>query len=222
MIVVEQKGFEEIEQMTKGYSRLLVLGCETCAAVCFAGGQRQVAELGSAIRIARKMSRQEGEVLEDTVARQCEPQFVDLIRDRVAGCDAVLSLACGAGVQTVARVFPDHHVLPALNTRFIGRAEERGVWTELCIACGDCILSRTGGICPVTRCAKGLLNGPCGGASEGKCEVSKESPCAWQEIYYALKRLNLLHYLKDKPQVKVWRIRPGRVVREDLRCQDGF
>ncbi len=217
MIVVEQKRLDEIEQMTKNYSRLLVLGCETCAAVCFAGGQRQVAEIGSAIRIARKMSRQETEILEDTVARQCESQFVDQIRDSVTRCDAVLSLACGAGVQTVATVFPDHHVLPALNTRFIGRPEERGVWAEVCLACGDCILWRTGGICPVTRCAKGLLNGPCGGASEGRCEVSKDRPCAWQQIYHALKRLNMLHYLKEKPQVKDWRIRPGIVIREDLR-----
>ena len=126
-------------------------------------------------------------------------------------------MACGAGVQTVAKLFPDQRVFPALNTNFTGMAEEHGVWTELCLACGDCILDRTAGICPVTRCAKGLLNGACGGASEGKCEVSKDFPCAWQEIYHALKRLTLLAYLKEKPKVKVWPVHPGKVVRKDLR-----
>ncbi len=217
MVVLEQKRFEEIEEMTKGYNRLLVLGCETCAAISFAGGQRQVAEIASAIRIARKRSGREGEVLEDSIARQCDPEFVDLIADRVAGSDAVLSLACGAGVQLLAERFSDKVILPGCNTMSLGVTEELGVWSEKCMACGDCILWRTGGICPVTRCPKGLLNGPCGGASEGKCEVLKDQPCAWQEIYHALKRLNMLHYLKQKAQVKDWRIHPGRVVREDLR-----
>lgn len=217
MIILDRKGFDEIEQMVKGCGRLLVLGCDTCSAMCFTGGQRQVEELASPIRMKRKMSGDAGEVVEDTVARQCELEFIAPIEDTVTGCDAVLSLACGAGVQTLAKAFPDIRILPALNTKFIGRTVERGVWKEMCRACGDCILGRTAGICPVTRCAKGLLNGACGGASEGKCEVSKDRPCAWQEIYHAMKRLDLLHYLKEKPQVKSWPIHPARVVREDLR-----
>ncbi len=216
MIILDRKDFGEIEQMTKGCGRLLVLGCETCAAMCSTGGQRQVTELASPIRMARKKSEDNGEVLEDTVARQCELEFIDHIRGKVAGCDVVLSLACGAGVQTMAKAFPDKRILPALNTKFIGSAVERGVWVEMCMACGDCVLGRTAGICPVTRCAKGLLNGACGGASEGKCEVSNDRPCAWQEIYHAMKRLNLLHYLKEKPLVKDWPIHPDKVVREEL------
>ncbi|MBW1770397.1 MAG: methylenetetrahydrofolate reductase C-terminal domain-containing protein [Deltaproteobacteria bacterium] len=217
MIIVERKSLEALEEMTKDCGRLLVLGCETCSAMCLAGGRRQVAELASAIRMARKMSQNEDEVIEDAIARQCESEFIDHVKDKVAGCDAVLSLACGAGVQTMAQTFPDVRILPAVNTKFIGSETERGVWKEMCMACGDCVLSRTGGVCPVTRCAKGLLNGACGGASEGKCEVGKERPCAWQEIYHALKRLNMLHYLKEKPQVKDWPVHPGKVVREDLR-----
>ncbi len=217
MIILELKKLEEIEQMAKGCGRLLVLGCETCAAMCSAGGQRQVAELASPIRMARKMSRDGSEVLEDTVARQCEVEFINEIKDMVSGCDAVLSLACGAGVQTMAMTFPDKRVLPAANTKFIGKAVERGVWTEMCLACGDCILGKTAGVCPVTRCAKGLLNGACGGASGGMCEVSKDQPCTWQEIYHGLKRLNLLHYLKEKPQVKDWPVHPDKVIIENLR-----
>ncbi|MBW2108516.1 MAG: methylenetetrahydrofolate reductase C-terminal domain-containing protein [Deltaproteobacteria bacterium] len=216
MIILTRKGLDEIEEMIKGCGSLLVLGCETCSAMCFTGGQRQVEELASLIRMKKTMSGDEGEVVEDAIARQCEIEFIEPIADKIKGCNAVLSLACGAGVQTLAKVFPDTRIFPALNTKFIGRAVERGVWAEVCMACGDCILGRTAGICPVTRCAKGLLNGPCGGASGGKCEVSKDRPCAWQEIYHAMKRLNMLHYLKEKPQVKDWPIHPDKVVREDL------
>jgi hypothetical protein len=152
-----------------------------------------------------------------TTPRQCAAKFIDRLEGKVGDCEAILSMACGNGVQAVASRFPDKPVLPALNTQFIGVEKEPGVWTENCLACGDCILWRTGGVCPVTRCAKSLVNGACGGASEGKCEVSKDTPCAWQEIYHALKRLNQLHYLKEKPQVKEWPIHPGKVVREDLR-----
>jgi hypothetical protein len=166
----------------------------------------------------RKQKGKAVETLKASTELQCEPESVRPILEKLANqYDVVLSMACGAGVQTVAKLFPDQRVLPALNTNFTGMAEEHGVWTEVCLACGDCILGKTAGICPVTRCAKGLLNGACGGASEGKCEVSKDRPCAWQEIYHALKRLNMLHYLKEKPQVKDWPIHPGRVVREDLR-----
>jgi hypothetical protein len=152
-----------------------------------------------------------------SIPRQCAEKFINRLEEKLEGYEAVVSLACGNGVQAVASRFPDKPVLPALNTQFIGVEKEPGVWTENCLACGDCILWRTGGVCPVTRCAKSLLNGACGGASKGMCEVSKDRPCAWQEIYHALKRLDMLHYLKEKPQVKDWPVHPGRVVREDLR-----
>jgi hypothetical protein len=126
MITLEQKKLEEILDMTKRCKRLLVLGCETCAAMSFAGGQRQVAELASAIRVARKTSGDEGEVLEEAIARQCEPEFVDLIGDKVSECDAVLSLACGAGVQLLAERFPNKVALPGCNTTFLGVTEELG------------------------------------------------------------------------------------------------
>jgi ferredoxin len=220
MIILDRKKFDEVEKMTKGCGRLLVLGCDTCSAMCFTGGQRQVTELATAIRMSRKASADKSDIVEDTVARQCEPEFLDHVQEQVANCDAVLSLACGAGVQTLAKIFPDTRIFPALNTKFIGRAVERGVWMEMCMACGDCVLERTAGICPVTRCAKGLMNGACGGATEGKCEVSKDRPCAWQEIYYAMKRLDLSHCLKAETNIKAWPIHPDRVIREDLRKTD--
>ncbi|RLB83212.1 MAG: hypothetical protein DRH17_03140 [Deltaproteobacteria bacterium] len=221
MITLEQKKFEEIEKMTKGYSRLLVLGCETCSAMSFAGGQRQVEELASAIRMAQKTSGQEGEVLEDAIARQCEPEFVDLIRDKLAGCDAVLSLACGAGVQLLSERFPDKVILPGCNTTFLGVTEELGVWSERCAGCGNCILDKTAGLCPIARCSKQLLNGPCGGSMNGKCEISKDVDCVWQLIIDRLARLNRLEMLEEIFPVKDWSPAghggPRKMVREDLK-----
>ncbi|MBW1675298.1 MAG: methylenetetrahydrofolate reductase C-terminal domain-containing protein [Deltaproteobacteria bacterium] len=198
MIIAEQKPLAEIQDMVAPYRKILLVGCGTCMTFCSAGGPEQVNELAGTL-----LSENKNKVIEKTtIPRQCAVKFIDRLENKVGDHEAILSMACGNGVQAVASRFPDKPVLPALNTQFIGV---------------DCILWRTGGICPVTRCAKSLLNGACGGASGGKCEVSKDCPCAWQEIYHALKRLNMLHYLKEKPQVKDWPIHPGRVVREDLR-----
>jgi ferredoxin len=213
MIIAEQKALTEIQDMVSPYRKILLAGCGTCTAFCSAGGSKEVDKLADAL-----LSENKDIVIDKTtIPRQCATKFIDRLGNKVGHCEAVLSMACGNGVQAVASRFPDKPVFPALNTQFIGVEKEPGVWTENCMACGDCILWRTGGICPVARCAKSLLNGACGGASEGKCEVSKDRPCAWQEIYHALKRLNMLHYLKEKPQVKDWPVHPGRVVREDLR-----
>ena len=213
MIIAQQKALAEIRDMVAPYRTILLAGCGTCTAFCSAGGSEEVDKLADAL-----LSENKDIVIDKTtIPRQCATKFIDRLENKVGHCEAILSMACGNGVQAVANRFPDKPVLPALNTHFIGVEKEPGVWTENCMACGDCILWRTGGICPVARCAKSLLNGACGGASEGKCEVSKDRPCAWQEIYHALKRLNMLHYLKEKPQVKEWPVHPGRVVREDLR-----
>lgn len=213
MIIAEQKELTEIQDMIAPYRKVLLVGCGTCMTFCSAGGPGEVDKLAEALISENK----DVNVEKSNIPRQCSMKFIERLEKRVGDCQAILSMACGNGVQAVASRFPDKPVLPALNTQFIGVEKEPGVWTENCLACGDCILWRTGGVCPVTRCAKSLLNGACGGASEGKCEVSKDRPCAWQEIYHALKRLNMLHYLKEKPQVKDWPIHPGRVVREDLR-----
>jgi ferredoxin len=213
MIIAEQKGLQEIQDMLAPYHKILLVGCGTCMATCSAGGAEEVDALADTLLSENK----DLVVNKSTIPRQCAGKFIKRLDNKVGDHEAILSMACGNGVQAVASRFPEKPVLPALNTQFIGIKEEPGIWIEMCMACGDCILWRTGGICPVTRCAKSLINGACGGASQGKCEVSKDTPCAWQEIYHALKRLNQLHYLKEKPQVKEWAIHPGKVVREDLR-----
>jgi hypothetical protein len=220
MITLEQKTLEEIQKMTKGAGRLLVLGCETCAAMSLAGGKKEAEELGAAIRVARKMAKEEDQILEDAVARQCEPEFIDMIEKEVAECDAVLSLACGAGVQLLAERFPHKVILPGCNTTFLGVTEQLGVWSERCAGCGNCILDKTGGLCPIARCSKQLLNGPCGGSMDGKCEISKDVDCVWQLIIDRLSKLGRLEALEEIFPIKDWSPAghggPRKMVREDL------
>lgn len=215
MIIAKQKDLREIAKMVAPYSRIYVVGCGMCMTYCSAGGPEEVKKLSENL-----MAGREGLIIEKSmIPRQCSEKFIDRLDNKVRDFEAILSMACGNGVQAVAMRFPDKRVLPALDTQFIGVEREPGVWTEMCMACGDCILWRTAGICPVTRCAKSLLNGPCGGSQEGRCEVSKDIPCAWQEIYQGLKRLGLLDYLKGGVQVKSWPIHPGRLVSEALKPQ---
>ncbi len=219
MIVAEIKPFKEIKDMLKGYKKVLILGCGTCVTVCQSGGKRQVELLASALRTSEKIEGNEIIVGERIIPRQCEPELIDRIKDEAQQHDVILSMGCGDGVQTIAERLPERHVLPALNTLFIGVAEEKGIWSERCLACGECILWRTGGICPVARCAKSLINGPCGGSQRGLCEVSKDTPCVWQLIYARLEKLNQLFFFEEIYQPKTKPIHPRRLVREDLRLK---
>jgi ferredoxin len=204
MIVAEIKPLSEIKDMIKNYNKVFVMGCGTCMAVCMSGGKKQVELLASALRMARRNDGGEIDIGEKTLARQCEPKFVEQIRDEAAQYEAILSMGCGAGVQELAEKLNNIPVLPAMNTRFLGAADGEGNFLEMCTACGDCILSLTGGICPVTRCAKGLLNGPCGGAKNGKCEVSPDIFCGWLLIYERMKELGKLNDFKKLIEPKDW------------------
>ena len=221
MIVAEQKPLEEIKGMIAGCKKILIVGCGTCTTVCFAGGEKEVGILASALRMARGIEGDPIETVERTVQRQCEPEYVDELQEIIEKFDAVLSLGCGAGVQMLAERFPQVLILPGLNTKFIGVTLEQGVWSERCVGCGDCVLDKTAGICPITRCSKSLLNGPCGGSQKGKCEIDPEIDCAWQLIYDRLKALGRLDSLMEIMPPKDWSTGhhggPRKVVREDLR-----
>lgn len=216
MVIAERKPIAEIREMLNGYRKVLVLGCGTCVTVCMAGGEKEVALLASALRMAEP----DKEFLEATVERQCDREYIEEVRATAAECDAVLSTACGAGVGFTAEVLEGIHVLPALNTKSIGVTEQAGVWAERCLACGDCLLDLTGGICPIARCSKSLLNGPCGGSQNGMCEVDPKSiQCAWQLIYDRLKTLGRLDLMEEVRPPKDWSTAhdggPRRVTRED-------
>lgn len=220
MIVGEQKSIAEIKEIIAPYKKLLILGCGTCVKTCFAGGEDEVATLASALRLALKKEGKEIAVEEFTVERQCEDAFIQEAATHISPNTAVLSLACGAGVQAIARRFIKTPVLPGVNTTFIGVLEKQGLFTEECLGCGDCKLAMFGGICPVTRCSKKLLNGPCGGSQKGKCEVAPDLDCAWQQIIERLKILGQLNNLRVYVPPKNWKTShagggPRKLVRED-------
>lgn len=195
MIVGKQKPLPEIKEMLADYGNILILGCGTCTTVCFAGGEREVDILASSLGIAAKLDGKERVITKHTVKRQCEWEFLDVIEEKIKNADAILSLGCGVGVQAIAERFPEIPVLPGLDTLFMGMPVEEGVWAERCSGCGNCILDQTGGICPITRCSKGLVNGPCGGYRDGKCEVDPTRDCAWIQIYERLKKMGRLDML---------------------------
>ena len=197
MIVAEQKPLEEVRRMIAPYERVFIIGCGTCMTVCDAGGEREVSFLHNALRVAQVKGRNGTHTFSEyTLKRQCDPEFLDLLVDKVEDADAILSLGCGIGVQAIAERFPDLPVLPGVNTFFMGMAKEWGIWDERCAACGDCRLEETAGICPITRCTKGLLNGPCAGTKNGKCEANKDMDCAWVLIYKRLERLEQLEKMR--------------------------
>lgn len=216
MIVAEQKPIEEIKNYLVGHECVLVLGCGTCVTVCLAGGEREVATLASILRLSAGK-----EIKENTIERQCDPEFFDAVKDQIASCDAILSMACGVGVQTAAKLFPEKPVYPAVNTMFCGTSDGMGQWSENCLACGDCKLGIFGGVCPVTRCSKSLSNGPCGGSVDGKCEVDPENlECGWQLIYDRLKVLGRLDVLTENAQPRDWSKThdggPRKISREEI------
>jgi ferredoxin len=224
MIVAEQKSLEELKALVGEAENVLVVGCGTCVTVCFAGGAREAAIVSTSLRMTSKLNGDDKSVSDVTVQRQCEWEYLDQIADQVKDADLVLSLGCGIGVQAIAEHFPETWVVPGLNTSFLGLPSEQGVWVERCAACGDCVLGLTGGICPIARCSKSLLNGPCGGSEDGHCEIDPEVDCAWQLIYERLDSMGKLHVLLDLQPPKNWKNSrdggPRKIVRQDLRLVD--
>jgi len=221
MIVGEQKPIEEILSMIEQYKKIMVVGCGTCVAICYAGGEKEVGVLSSMIRLARNQTDNKIEIVERTVLRQCEEEYVELIKDNLDGIEAIVSIACGAGIQLTAEIYKDIPAYPGLNTTSISYVREQGIWTENCGSCGNCVLGYTGGICPVARCAKSIFNGPCGGSQDGECEISKDTPCAWHQIYERLKAQGRLESIEGLTPYKDWTTNrdggPREIVREDMK-----
>jgi ferredoxin len=220
MIVADKKPIEEIIEEIKGHEKILILGCNECVTVCEAGGKKEVGVLASALRMYFLNQGHEVKIDEVTLERQCDHEYLEEIRDKMDQYDAVVSIACGVGVQFMAEKYHNTPIYPGVNTCFMGVTEKRGLWTERCQGCGDCILARTGGICPVSRCAKRIFNGPCGGSVKGSCEINKEIDCAWQLIIDRLKALNRLDDYEELSPIKDWSTDraggPRKVVREDV------
>jgi hypothetical protein len=222
MIVAERKSMDTILGMMAPYTKVLIAGCATCTSVCLAGGEREVATLAPLLRMARQ-TRGEPPLttLEATAHRQCDREYLLPLADVVEQAEAVFSMGCGCGVQLLAETFPNRRVFPLLDTKFMGVTLGPGWWVERCRGCGECILDRTGGVCPIARCSKGLLNGPCGGYRNGKCEVDPTVDCGWLLIFQRLKELGELERMREILEPKDWSVaaagRPRSVVRGDIR-----
>ncbi len=220
MITAERKPMQEIIDYVSPFNRILLVGCNECVTVCAAGGRKEVGLLASALQMSFMQRGKALDIQEITLERQCDPEYVEQLVNYVDRYDAVLSMACGCGVQEVARRYKTKPVFPALNTKFMGASEHQGIWAERCQGCGDCVLGVTGGICPIARCSKRIMNGPCGGSTKGKCEINPDIECAWQLIWDRLKMLGLEDRYEEIMEAKDWRTSrdggPRRIVREDL------
>ena len=182
MIITQKKPVEELLAMLEGVRKVAIVGCGNCAAACQTGGEKEVLEM-------KAFLEEKGfEVVATVVPDECCHKLLvkkdtKILRD--CGAEAIVGMACGDGVQTVADNI-QLPIYPANNTMFLGQVERVGIFNEYCRMCGDCVLGSTGSICPITKCAKSLVNGPCGGQKNGKCEVCPENDCAWILIYNRL------------------------------------
>jgi len=204
MIVGSQKPIDEIWNMVKDFKKVLVFGCNTCVAICHAGGEKEAETIASLIKMKASQEGKSMTVNHMGVMRHCEPEYFDPVIDEVKKYDLVLSTACGVGVNFLSDRTGTVPVYPGINTSFYGAVEAPGDFKELCAGCGNCIVHMTGGICPIARCAKTLMNGPCGGTNKGKCEISKDVDCAWYLIVERMKELGTLERLGEIQPPRNW------------------
>lgn len=220
MIVADSKPLQEILAMVREYKKILIVGCKGCVTVCNVGGAKEVEILRASLMIDGKKEGSPPDIDSMVIERQCDNEYVEKLRDNIDAYDAVLSMACGVGPQFLSEAYPDQKFFPAVNTSFYGGAVAHGIWEERCAGCGTCIIHYFDGLCPVARCAKSLLHGPCGGSADGICEVSKETVCIWDTIVkkkIAQGRIEDLFVLQEP---RDWRTArdggPRRSIRETL------
>ena len=203
--ITRQKPEEEIMQYLKKCQKVYIIGCGTCATLCHTGGKSEVLAMKSKLEAVGKEVT--GWMIIPTACDELTKYALQEEAERIGAADSVLAMTCAVGVQTISLHLKDSKpVYPALNTLFIGMEDSPGHFSEVCLQCGSCVLGRTAAICPLVRCSKSLLNGPCGGSSGGKCEVSSDIPCAWQQIYDRLVEMGRLDELEEIEPVKDWSV----------------
>jgi ferredoxin len=220
MIVADRKPLEEILTMVENNKKILIVGCKGCVTVCNTGGSKEVEILASSMKIARKKQGNDIEIDTKTLERQCDTEYVEGIKDQVGDYEAVISLACGVGPQFLSEMYKEQTFYPGVNTSFFGGATQHGIWEERCAGCGTCAIHKFGGLCPIARCAKSLMNGPCGGSSEGICEINKTTECIWDTIVRKKIESGRLEDLIGMKPIKSWKTArdggPRRSIREEL------
>ena len=220
MIVADQKSLKEILAMVKDNKKILIVGCKGCVTVCNVGGLKEVEILASIMKIARKKQGNDIDIDIKVLERQCDNEYVAEISDIINNYESVISLACGVGPQFLSEMYKEKIIYPGLNTTFFGGATEHGVWEERCAGCGTCAIHDFAGLCPIARCAKSLMNGPCGGSSDGVCEINKDTVCIWDAIVQKKIKAGQLKDLIGVKGLKNWRTArdggPRRSIREEL------
>jgi ferredoxin len=195
MIITEKKNVQELLDNVKDYKKFFLLGCSECATLCGTGGPPELTAM-------KELLESEGKEVKGTFVAKTGCQVlgtkVELkgFKEDLSDVDCVIVMSCGAGTQSAVELFPDKAVYPSNNSLFLGNMTRLQMFDERCSLCGECILDKTGGICPLTACPKGILNGPCGGTSDGNCEVSPDIKCAWVRIYDRMKNIDRLDALK--------------------------
>jgi ferredoxin len=206
--ITKQKSLDEIQQSLEGLDRVFIIGCGTCTTMTKTGGIDQVVEMKE--RLQELGKRVTGWTVIPTACDDMTEVAMKENEPAISNTDAILSMSCALGVHRM-NLYLDKPIIPALDTLFIAVEDSPGYFREACAQCGQCLLGATAGICPITACHKGLVNGPCGGTNNGKCEVDKEKDCAWTLIYQRLKeqgRLDLMrkyqpplnHHVVPKPR----------------------
>jgi ferredoxin len=220
MIVADRKPLEEILEMVKPYDKVMLVGCKGCVTVCNVGGLKEVQILASILRIARKKEGRPLAIEERMLERQCDPEYIEQLRDSCDKYQAVLSMACGVGPQFLSEAYPAQKFFPTVNTKFFGGAVQHGIWEERCAGCGTCIIHYYDGLCPIARCSKSLQHGPCGGSAKGKCEVARDIECIWDTIVRKKMEQGRLADLRVYRAPKDWRTSrdggPRKSIREEL------
>jgi ferredoxin len=207
--ITRQKSEEEIDRLLNGFGRVFIIGCGTCVTLTHTGGAPEVNDM-------EEQLRKKGKIVTGSVVLPvaCDNLTGEALREhgsRIKQADVLLIMTCAFGVQTVARQ-TKKMVVPALDTLFVGKETSIGLFDEICTQCGECVIGETGGICPVTSCHKSLLNGPCGGTNNGKCEIDQNKDCVWTLIYHRLKELNALDAMRplQKPRNHQREPMPGK------------
>jgi hypothetical protein len=207
--ITQKKSDEEIDRLLKGLNRIFIIGCGTCTTLTRTGGEPEVQAL-------KEILSEKGKLITGTtvVPVACDNLTRDFLMEfgeQIEQADCLLITSCAFGVQTIARQL-EKMAVPAVNTMFIGKETAFGTFDEICTQCGTCIIGETGGICPVTNCHKGLVNGPCGGTNHGKCEIDVNKDCVWTLIYNRLKELDQLDCMRkyQKPRDHLGEPKPGK------------
>ena len=218
--ITQQKPIDEIISFLDKCQWVHIIGCGTCATLCHTGGKSEVIEM-------KKQLEEKGKKVTGwmVIPTGCDELTADALRENAEAVDAadcVLAMTCAIGVQNIAMHLKDvKQVYPGLNTMFLGIEDTPGHYVEVCMQCGSCVLGRTATVCPLVRCAKSLLNGPCGGSADGKCEISPDVPCAWQLIYDRLEATGRLDEMEEIEPIKDWSVSMTggpRMVEVDAEC----